>query len=176
MRLFFALWPDGETRKRMAAAAQGLKLDAESALVPPENLHLTLAFIGEVPASQVAALLNIGGSQCAHAFSVRFDQYEYWPRANAVVAAARETPASLEQLWQQIHADLAQHNLALVHQRLRPHITIARKVSQAPVLQAMSAFTWAVDAFSLMHSNTAGARPSYTVVDTWPLLDECATT
>jgi 2'-5' RNA ligase len=154
--------------------AQALKLDAASPRVPPENYHMTLAFVGEVPASQVATLRKIGGSQRASGCTLRFDAYEYWPEAEVIVAAAREIPSSLERLWQQIHADLAQHNQALEHTRLRAHVTIARKVPQAPVLQAMSAFAWKVQAFSLMQSNTAGARPIYTVVDTWQLLDEDA--
>ncbi len=174
MRLFFAACPDTETRERIAAAADALKLTAASPQVPPENHHMTLAFVGDVPASRVALLLEIGAMQRAHGFSVRFDVYEYWPKAGAIVAAAREFPTSLQRLWRQLHADLAQHHLALNPPGLRPHITLARKVLQAPVLQAMSAFLWKVQSFSLMHSNTAGAQPIYTVIDTWPLLDEAA--
>ncbi len=106
---------------------------------------MTLAFVGEVPASQVAALREIGGAQRIPAFTVRFDAYEYWPKAKVVVAAARESPASLELLWRQIHARPREAQLgARTLQRLRPHVTLARKVSQAPVLQAMSAFDWTV--------------------------------
>ena len=107
-------------------------------------------------------------------FTVRFGRYEYWPKAQVVVAAALDIPASLERLWRQIHVDLAQHNHALKHEQLRPHVTIARKVPQAPVLQAMSAFDWKVRAFTLMQSDTTRARSAYTVVDTWRLLDENA--
>jgi len=55
---------------------------------------------------------------------------------------------------------------------LRPHVTLARKVTQAPVPQAMSPIDWRVRSFSLARSDTSGARSVYTVVDTWPLLDE----
>lgn len=174
MRLFFAMLPDGDTRQCITAAARALKLDPTARAVPSENYHMTLAFVGEVLESQLAPLLRVAGSQRARGFTVRFDTYEYSPKAQAVVAAALDFPASLERLWRQIHADLAQHNHALKHEHLRPHVTIARKVLQAPVLQAMSAFDWKVQAFTLMQSNTAGARSIYTVVDTWRLLDENA--
>ena len=135
---------------------------------------MTLAFVGEAPASQAAGLRQIGASQRVHSFAVRFDAYEYWEKSEVVVAAAREFPAALEQWWRQLHADLAQHHLELNpnSMRLRPHVTIARKVTQAPVLQAMSPVVWKMRAFSLLQSNTAAATPVYTVVDTWPLLDE----
>ena len=174
VRLFFAICPDAGTREYFAAVAGALKLEPLSAPVPSANYHMTLAFVGEVPASQVPMLLEIGGMQRACGFTLRFDAYEYWRKSEAIVAVAREFPAALERLWRQLHADLAQHNITLNPPHLRPHVTIARKVTQAPVLQAMSGFLWKVQTFSLLHSNTAAARPIYTVVDTWPLLDETA--
>jgi RNA 2',3'-cyclic 3'-phosphodiesterase len=166
--------PGGNTRQCITAAAHALKLDPSARPVPSENYHMTLAFVGEVLESQLPPLLKIGGSQRARGFTVRFGRYEYWPKAQVVVAAALDIPASLERLWRQIHVDLAQHNHALKHEQLRPHVTIARKVPQAPVLQAMSAFDWKVRAFTLMQSDTTRARSAYTVVDTWRLLDENA--
>ena len=166
--------PDSDTRQCITAAARALKLDPTARAVPSENYHMTLAFVGEVLESQLAPLLKVGGSQRARGFTVRFDTYEYWPKAQAVVAVARDFPASLERLWRQIHAGLAQHSHVPKHERLRPHVTIARKVPQAPVLQAMSAFDWKVRAITLMQSDTTGARSVYTVVDTWRLLDENA--
>ncbi len=176
MRFFFAVIPDVETRRRIAAAAQALKLKPPSRPVPPENYHMTLAFVGEAPVSQAAELRQIGGSQRVRRVAVRFDAYEYWEKSAVVVAAAREFPAMLEQWWQQLHADLAQHHLAFNPNpaHLRPHVTIARKVTQAPVLQAMSAVVWKMRSFSLLQSNTAAAQPIYTVLDTWRLLDETA--
>jgi 2'-5' RNA ligase len=176
VRLFFALLPDSETQLRITAAALELRLDPASRLVRPESLHMTLAFVGEVPALQVAAWRQIGAAQRISAFTLLFDLYEYWPKGKVVVAAARQSPASLDLLWRQIHGALAKHNLAPAHERLRPHVTLARKVSQAPVLQAMSAFDLKAQAFSLLQSDTSGVQPIYTVVDTWRLLDDGAAT
>lgn len=174
MRLFFAVLPPVDVRDGIAATALRLALEAGSALVPPDNYHMTLAFVGEVPAAQLATVREVGDSQHSCSFTVRFDAYEYWPEAAVLVAAAREIPSSLARLWERIHAGLASHQLAPKSGLLRPHVTIARKVSQAPVLQAMSAFAWKAQTFSLMQSHRGGAQPIYTVLNTWPLLDECA--
>ena len=174
MRLFFAALPDMETRRHIASVARALDLAPPSSIVPDANFHMTLAFVGEQSETKLPTLLKIGAVQRTHAFTLRFDAYEYWPRAKAVVAAAPDYPMALGQLWRELRATLAQHELVIAPQPLRPHVTLARKVSQAPVPQAMSAFDWPVREFGLMQSTTAAARPIYTVVDTWPLLDEAA--
>jgi 2'-5' RNA ligase len=171
LRLFFAVVPDPAARERIAAASQPLSLEQGARRVPRENYHMTLAFVGEVAASQLPLMLNVGAAQKERAFSVTFDAYEYWPKPGVIVTAARLIPDELHRLWRQLHRELAAHAWALEPKPLRPHVTLARKVSQPPVLQAMSAFDWCVRDFCLMCSDTSGIRSAYTVVDTWPLLD-----
>ena len=171
LRLFFAAIPDAVAREQIAAASPSLTLQSGARRVPRENYHMTLVFVGDVAASQLPVMLKVGAAQKARAFSVTFDEYEYWPKPRVMVAAARLIPAELHRLWRQLHHDLARHGWTLESERLRPHVTLARKVSQPAVLQAMSAFEWRVRDFCLMRSDTSGIRSAYTVVDTWPLLD-----
>jgi 2'-5' RNA ligase len=145
-------------------------------LVPQENYHLTLAFIGEVTSAQVAVLQQIGGSQRASGCTIKFDAYEHWREPQVVVAVARQPPTALVEMWMRLRQDLMLQQAALKRSRLQPslraHVTLARKVAQAPVLQAMSPFDWSARSFSLVRSDTSAAPSIYTVVDTWPLLDE----
>jgi len=99
LRLFFALWPDADTRARFANAAAALRLPDGARLVPQQNYHLTLAFIGEVTSAQVAVLRQIGGAQRASGCTITIDAYEHWPEAQVVVGVAREPPAALVKLW-----------------------------------------------------------------------------
>jgi 2'-5' RNA ligase len=168
MRLFFALWPDADTKSKLAGVAAKMRLADRSRLVPAENYHLTLAFIGEVPGSRLPALLKIGATQRAARLRISFDATEYWARSQVVVAAAQKTSAELFALWEQLHKDLALPEQPNRH----AHVTLARKVAQAPVLQAMSPVTWSTNSFGLYRSDTSGVQAAYTVVDTWPLLDE----
>ena len=176
MRLFFALWPDADTRAQIANAAAALRVAGDAQPVPRENYHVTLAFLGEVATSQLAVLQQVGRGQRAAGCTIRFDAYDYWAHHQVAVAIAREAPAALILLWKQLHRDLALHqaapNLERPNSPPRTHITLARKVAQAPVLQAMSPFHWNARSFSLVRSDTSGARSVYTVVDTWQLLYE----
>lgn len=71
MRLFFALGFSPATRQAIAQVQQRLRRAAPTARCPAEgNLHLTLAFLGEVPPARLedatAALeaLSPGGWRC----------------------------------------------------------------------------------------------------------------
>jgi 2'-5' RNA ligase len=173
LRVFFALWPDACMRAPIADAAAVLRFDGAARPVPPESLHLTLAFVGEVTMSRLAVLQQIGGAERTTGCTIKLDAYEYWPEPQVVVAAARETPAALNELWARLHRALAYLTVPLRPPApLRAHVTLARKVAQAPVQQAMSPIDWRARSFSLVRSDTRGARSVYTVVDTWPLLDE----
>ena len=167
MRLFFALWPDAEAAARLAGIAAELTVHAPGRRVHPKNHHVTLAFLGEVPDSQVAMLQQVAESVRAHRFTVAFDLLEYWPQSQVVAAVARNSPPGLLRLAAQLQAATE-----LAPQRLRAHVTLARKMTQAPVLQAMSTIGWDAVSFSLVRSDTGGAESAYTVLDTWPLLDE----
>ena len=172
MRLFFALWPDSDTRARLAEAAARLRTDAGARLVERENYHLTLAFVGEIADARMPLLQQIGAEQRAGACTIKIDGIEYWPEPRAVVAVAQDAPQALTQLSARLHEQLALRGVQLKSAPFRAHVTLARKVAQAPVLTAMSPFLWSARSFSLLRSDTGGARSVYTVVDTWSLLDE----
>jgi 2'-5' RNA ligase len=167
LRLFFALWPDVDAATRLARLAASLNLTSPGRLVDVKNYHVTLAFIGEVAESRLAVLRHVGGSLQAPRCTIALDSLEFWPPSRVVVAAAQETPRSLLNLWTQLH-----EATGLPKAQLRAHVTLARKVAQPPVLQAMSAISWLATNFSLVRSETGGVESAYTVVDTWPLLDE----
>ena len=59
LRLFAALPLPSEPRERLVAwQGRALGAAADARIVPPENLHVTLAFLGSRPRSEVAAILD----------------------------------------------------------------------------------------------------------------------
>jgi 2'-5' RNA ligase len=153
--------------RRLTHMARQLKLEGRSRWVDPKNYHVTLAFVGEVPATKLAVLQQIGRSLQAPRFTFTCDSIEFWRQSQVVVAAARAAPPGLLDLWTQLN-----DAIGLPQERLRAHVTLARKVTQAPVPQAMSPVVWQATTFSLIRSDTGGVESAYTVLDTWSLLDE----
>ncbi|HVC00926.1 MAG TPA: RNA 2',3'-cyclic phosphodiesterase [Steroidobacteraceae bacterium] len=171
-RLFFAIWPSAAERAAMTAAAARLALDERSQCVGAEDYHMTVAFVGEVAAPRLEAVRRIGASAAGSRCRLHFDAYEYWPKPQVVVAAARTIPPSLERLWRELHARLAVLGLALEPKPLRPHVTLVRKMHDAPSLPEMAVCTWEALALCLVRSARSRTMPAYTVVEHWRLLDE----
>ena len=67
----------------------------------PENIHLTLVFVGEVDSGKLAALCRaadgIKGSD-ARAFDVIIEEIRYWKHNRIVYAATRQIPQNLMNL------------------------------------------------------------------------------
>ena len=59
-RLFVALWPDTEVRKAILDVAGGFSGPGLNSArqVKPENIHMTLAFLGNVQAENVQAIVD----------------------------------------------------------------------------------------------------------------------
>jgi RNA 2',3'-cyclic 3'-phosphodiesterase len=171
MRLFFAALPPREIRERFVAAAEALQLPHDARRVSPENYHLTAAFAGEVSQTQAAGLRAVGAEVCVPAFEVPFTACEYWPKSEVVAAVASDCPAPLIHMHRQLHNELGRLGLVREAIAFRAHVTLARKVTQAPVLKAMSPIRWRVNALHLVHSARSAPASVYTVIATWPLLD-----
>lgn len=167
MRVFFALWPDEDITRRLTELACQLNFESPGRRVDPQNYHVTLAFLGEVPATKLAVLQQIAGSVRAARFTLKCDALEFWRESKVVVSAVRTPPPGLLDLRRRLHDAL---DLPLTP--LRAHVTLARKVTQAAVLQAMLPIEWRATTFSLIRSDTGGVESAYTVLDTWSLLDE----
>jgi 2'-5' RNA ligase len=167
MRLFFALWPDNDVRRQLIEIARQLNLETRSRRVDPKNYHVTLAFVGEVPATKLAMLQHVGPSLRVPRFTFSCDSTEFWRGSQVLVAAVRAAPPELLDLGRKLN-----DALELPREPLRAHVTLARKVTQASVLQAMSPVVWRATNFSLIRSDTGGVESAYTVLDTWSLLDE----
>ncbi len=172
LRLFYALAPDVDSRGRLAKAAHALDLVAPAEPVPQERYHLTIAFVGEVPAAALVPLTAIGAAMRAAPFILRFDAYEYWPKPEVIVAVARQVPPDLKALWDDLHAELARAGHTLRIKSLRPHVTLAHHVRPAPTLPPFSQFSWTVPDYCLMGSARDVNGRAYTVLGTWPLLDK----
>jgi 2'-5' RNA ligase len=174
VRLFFAAFPTPEIRRRIESAAAALRLPKDARRVPAENYHMTVAFAGEVRSEQTIALRAIGAAVRHPPFELCLDAYDYWQKSGVVVATARECPEALLALHRALRDGFVDLGLPIDPAAFRAHVTLARKITQAPVLKAMSTFPWTVRDFQLARSVRSVEGSVYTVVDSWPLLDNPA--
>ncbi len=150
MRLFLALWPDDTVRARLADAQRAWRWPPRAALVPPQRLHLTLHFLGEVGEPETQAL--VARLPPAETFTLRLARADCWPQGVAVLEAGEPPPELLR-----LHAALADtlHGLGLrvEARRFRPHVTLARHAQGAQAPELPEAIEWPVRGYALVRSH-----------------------
>jgi len=182
MRLFVALEPPEQVKTELSTALQQLKTHSIAGInwVKPENLHLTLLFIGEVPDHQARgigncletrlqdfapALLTTEGLEL---FPARFPRL-LWLKLSA-------TGQSLVKLNRMLLGDLRQLGIGPDPKALKLHITLGRiKSPQTPDFErrALSypinkdSLRW--DTVSLYRSTLKPEGPVYNVLQQYYL-------
>lgn len=160
VRLFYALWPDDATRAalvRWQDHVQGRK-------IAPDNLHITLAFLGQQPTTLIPTLQTILTSLPSPDMTLVLDRLGYFSRHRIAWAGIQEVPDVLVTLQKTLAQALAQHGIAFNDQSgFRPHVTLARD-ALAPGEVAVDAIHWRVNQLVLAQSTTDREGSFYRVL------------
>lgn len=173
-RLFFALWPDNDLRSALAPRIRALQPNGVGRPQRPDQWHVTLEFLGSVPASLVVAAREAAGQVRAEPCEIVFDAVEFWRRPEVLTLVARVLPPALGSLVEQLRAALAARGFEPESRPFRAHLTLARKVNHPVTLGAFEPLRWPVEDFALVESVTDRAGSVYTPLDLWNL-QSCVT-
>lgn len=170
-RLFLALWPSDEFRDRIVASTRTLARDSGGRIIPPENLHATLLFLGQVSPAQFQSVQQ-AGEACANAsaFELNFDRIEIWGRANLLCLATSSVPAAAIQLAHELRHALGGGALQTSEHEFRPHITLARDLPRRRRADSIEPLHMNVNDFVLVDSRPGPSGSQYSVIARWPLL------
>jgi len=148
-KLFFALWPGTSERAALALLQAGVT----GRLTPPAKLHLTLAFLGHVPAAAVPALLAIRDALAFAPLPLHFDCYGYFVRPRIVWAGMTDVPPGLPLLHEDLVRRLEAAGFsAASHGAFRPHVTLAREARAAPEQAPAVTVDWLAREVALVES------------------------
>lgn len=130
--------------------------------VPRDNLHLTLAFLGELPVEKARGLIPAlrDLSACHRPFSLVFKQYQPFPEAQGPFMALTCPPSpSLAALHGGLWQCLEEQGVERPQRTFRPHITLGRFHESA--LAKTGLWALKVDRIWLYQSEQDGAGPRY---------------
>lgn len=184
MRLFVALVPSEEAVEDLDSFLEVRRAAAPFRWALPEQLHLTLAFLGDVAEHRLDELVERLGRAAGRrtAFSATIAGGGAFPHAArakvlwAGVEASR--PEELARLATGARAAAAKSGIAVDGARFRPHLTLARLGVPAEVsnwvrlLDSYRGPTWPAAAITLVESHLGQGprgRPRYDVVAEVPL-------
>jgi 2'-5' RNA ligase len=160
LRLFFALWPDDQTRSALAQ----LQVPIRGRITPYEHLHLTLAFLGHQPVSLVPMLKDILLHLESPAADLQIDRAGYFVRNRIAWAGMHETPRALQLLYRELTEALINQGVAFDnHNPFTPHVTLVRDATMPPDL-AFRPIRWHANRVVLVRSDTRVEGSHYEVI------------
>ena len=174
-RLFFASWPDDAAQHRLAAAVRQFVAAGAGRSQRPDQWHLTLQFLGDVPESRLQCVLGAAASAAAGASAceLEFDRLQHWERPQVLCLTAASTPEPLAALVQMLRSELLLRGFTPEERPFSPHVTLARRIRRSPPSTAgvplMRPLHWHVRAFALVQSVTSPEGARYVELASWPV-------
>lgn len=183
MRLFVAAYPPREAVDDLSALVSRLALGQPAKpgrslrLAPPEQWHLTLAFLGEVPdgaLDRAAAALAASVGEPTDPPLLRLAGGGRFGRGRFTIvwAGLRGEVEALGRLADAVRRELRRARLPFDRKPFRPHLTLARPGDRLPAdalaadLAALDRYAgpdWSVTEICLVRSQL-GPRPKYDVM------------
>jgi 2'-5' RNA ligase len=167
LRLFlgFRLPPDA-----VAELAAWQRRELRERVVPPENLHVTLAFLGSRPAAELPAVLDVLGRAAGGAERPRFEVERYRETRSVGMLVLRDPSGAAGALARRLHADLA--GLGVYRPEARPwlpHVTVVRFRERPRLRPDVPGLVWVSSdaAAFLSRLHPSGAR--YEVLESFSL-------
>ncbi len=136
LRLFVAAYPPPEVARELIDALRDLELPPHR-LVPVDQVHLTLQFIGDVPQERLAPTIETvqrvsAGLSVFELALIRLIALPQRPPAR-LVAAESDRPATLLELKRRLASRLAHGPRRRSDDRFRPHFTLCRLKAPAAI-------------------------------------------
>ncbi len=162
MRLFIAINFDGETRERLLTIQRSLAAAACGNFTRPENMHLTVLFLGEV--EETSEIRRVMAECFTQSVTLEFDRVGTF-RRNLYWVGVRPDPG-LTGLYRRLRDAMRAAGFGGDWpDALTAHVTLAREVRlrEAPDL-SFAPFSMTARRLSLMKSERIAGRLTYTEI------------
>ncbi|MFY0989030.1 RNA 2',3'-cyclic phosphodiesterase [Halomonas sp. C05BenzN] len=161
MRLFLALVPPPELRRRLGELADLAHARCGGRRMPDESLHLTLAFLGEVAEEPADAVASWVRTLAVTPGRWRLDHWGRFRRPGIVWLGASRTDTALQALHGRLWDGLEHRGLTGRPDSFVPHITLLRRADTLETDGLPDVrLDWTYNQLELIHSITddRGAR------------------
>ncbi len=160
-RLFFAIEMPAPIQRQIVRWRADHFAPEAGRPVAGTNLHLTLAFLGDV-----------SDEKRQPGFTLTLDDAGQWLRSRVVWLGTRQPPRGVLQLANMLRAQAARSGCYQSPQPFHPHITLLRDASHAVAIPPPGfRWTFPVTEFVLYESLFAGGRTRYTPLQRWTLTE-----
>ncbi len=165
-RLFFALWPDPITRQQCVEIAAGFQHVGKP--VAANNLHVTLAFLGQIDAERQIAVTKAADLIQFEPMLLTFDRVDYWKKPGLICLTTAHTDLATHQLAEELNLASRQLGLKMDDRPFRPHVTLLRK-ARAIAAKSITPIHWQTNSFALLESCSTPTGVEYRMIQLWSL-------
>lgn len=152
-RVFLALWLPAALADTLSRTARDLTRGNGGRPTRASTMHLTLAFVGDVPQEQVDTLVHLVHALQGTAFRLTLDRVGVWRHNGIAWAGPSITPAPLTALRIAAEHALDRAGLPFDRRPFRPHVTLARRVEHpGPWAMDIGELAWDVTEVVLVRS------------------------
>lgn len=151
-RLFFALWPEPPARAALAKLAAEVAQVAGGRAEREDRIHLTLAFLGEVPEERVASIAALAAATPMPELRLRFDRVGSFRRARVAWAGMGEPDPALAAFQSELAAALRAAGLELEDRPFQAHVTLARRTERPLPRAAIAPIPWRARRYALVRT------------------------
>jgi len=170
MRVFFAIKPDDAALKQLSHLAKRLALTCGGQKTKKANIHLTLAFLGEIAIDRLAALRAAAKGVTATTFDFTFDEIRYWKHNQIIYAGTSKCTPELLTLVNNLRNTLSTNRFAFDSRAYKPHITLVKKTKPGRTLPGLATpISWRVAEWFLIQSKQTDYGLNYISLDRWTL-------
>jgi RNA 2',3'-cyclic 3'-phosphodiesterase len=166
-RLFFALWPDAAAAEALDRLAAQLQSRAGGRATPRAKIHLTLAFLGDVPPDRADDLVRAADTVKEKPFEVVLDRIGSFRHARVAWVGAESPAPALVSAEATLREALRSRGFGLEERPFTPHVTLVRKTERSLARAAIEPIAWTAAEIALVRSDTG--KGTYTTMATWAL-------
>jgi 2'-5' RNA ligase len=179
VRTFVAVFPPPEVREALVGAARELPVVGAVRWIRPENVHLTLKFLGDITEEElldpVAGALEVvcRRHEPFEAEPGAFGAFPSAGRARILWAGIDEGSDRLRALAEDVETSLEPLGFEREDRTYTPHLTLGRARARPVVLETVEAPStvpnFTVRDMKLLQSVPGGAGVTYSTLATYPL-------
>jgi RNA 2',3'-cyclic 3'-phosphodiesterase len=168
-RLFYALWPAPQTAMALHTLACRQAAGTGGLVTRMDSIHLTVAFLGDVPVDRIDALRTPPPDIASPAFDMDLDRIGHWVRNGIVWAGPSVVPEALAGLHGRLSAWVASQGIPLDTRPFRPHVTLLRKAARGELDEPRTPIAWRVTDYVLVRSGRRSDGSRYETIARFPL-------
>lgn len=162
---FFAIKPNANTKAQIIKRSGELTITGRP--VKPQNIHLTLVFLGPLPVNQMQHIIEQAKTIHWQSFQFELTTFGCFKKSRVAWLGVSEVPTALLELQQQLANKAKDCEIQYSDKQYLPHVTLSRKAKPIS-LQAISPIRWPVSEYVLFESKNTSEGIHYEPAHVFP--------